>query len=515
MLVVLMGISLLGIITIQLIYIKNAISVKEEQFNQHVRTALLQAASNFERNESLQIINKAMIRSQKDNKIKDSIYYQEYVYKDTNYNNIHIISEISENLENQIEQHFKIDFEIFSANAKQFIDSSLEIHTTTIHKGSNIRIERKSNQINSIINKMIYEVESSNYPIEKRLNTESISEVLKSELKNQGIKTPIEFAIYKSGVFPSLPIKSEGYKQDYLQKSYKARLFPNDIFVKNDLLLLYFPKKSSHLFKSISTVLFYAFFLTLLILATFTITLIIIIRQKRLADIKSDFINNMTHEFKTPIATISLSIDSINSESIISDKDKIRYFTNIIKEENLRMNNQVENVLQMALIDKQDFRFSITKINTHQIISKAVEKINLQVQKREGIITTNFEAQQFEIFSDEAHFNNIIYNLLDNANKYSAKNPIIQVKTYNDNNGIFIEVSDNGIGMTKENTSKIFEKFYRVSSGDIHNVKGFGLGLSYVKALILAFGGKISVQSELKKGSTFQIFMPFNSEIKQ
>ena len=223
---------------------------------------------------------------------------------------------------------------------------------------------------------------------------------------------------------------------------------------------------------------------------------------------KNDFINNMTHEFKTPIATISLASDSIASPRVINEPDKIKRFTNIIRQENKRMNNQVEKVLQMARIDRQDFNLHISDVNMHEVIQNAVQYITLQVEKKDGIVTSDLKAENSIIKGDQTHISNVINNLLDNANKYSPENPEISVATRNVNGGLEVTISDKGIGISKESKKHIFEKFYRVHTGDLHDVKGFGLGLSYVKAMMDTHKGKIDVKSDLGKGSSFILFFP-------
>ena len=224
---------------------------------------------------------------------------------------------------------------------------------------------------------------------------------------------------------------------------------------------------------------------------------------------KNDFLNNMTHEFKTPIATISLASDMLKTLHANQKIDKMERFITIIREENIRMNNQVEKVLQMARMDKNDLKLNIQKLDAHEFVQKAVATLSLQVEKRNGKITTQLAAENTSVEADETHFLNIILNLLDNANKYSTDNPDISVKTYNDKKGIYIAISDKGTGISKEAQKHIFESFYRVPTGNLHNIKGFGLGLSYVKGIIEAHFGTINVKSELGKGSTFIVFFPF------
>jgi two-component system phosphate regulon sensor histidine kinase PhoR len=224
---------------------------------------------------------------------------------------------------------------------------------------------------------------------------------------------------------------------------------------------------------------------------------------------KTDFINNMTHEFKTPIATISLASDSITNRTVIENPDKIKRFAGIIKQENKRMLDQVEKVLQMAKIDKRDFELKLTDVNINEVVYQASENSRLKIIKREGSLEVNLDASNALIQGDLTHISNIIHNLLDNAEKYSNEKPKINVKTKDASGGVEVLISDNGIGMTQESIKHIFDKFYRVHTGNRHDVKGFGLGLSYVKALMDAHNGKIKVSSELGKGSTFSLFFPF------
>jgi two-component system phosphate regulon sensor histidine kinase PhoR len=224
---------------------------------------------------------------------------------------------------------------------------------------------------------------------------------------------------------------------------------------------------------------------------------------------KTDFINNMTHEFKTPIATISLASDSITNQTVISNPDKIKRFAGIIKQENTRMLNQVEKVLQMAKIDKKDFELKLTQVNMHDVIRQAAVNTRLKLGKRNGTLEVTLDATNSIIEGDMTHISNIIHNLLDNAEKYSNEVPQIVIKTLNISGGIEVDIKDNGIGMTQDSIKHIFDKFYRVHTGNRHDVKGFGLGLSYVKALMDAHNGRIKVKSELGSGSTFSLFFPF------
>lgn len=230
--------------------------------------------------------------------------------------------------------------------------------------------------------------------------------------------------------------------------------------------------------------------------------------QKKLSEIKSDFINNMTHELKTPLATISLAIDALTNEKVIHDTSKIKYYSGMIKEENKRMNKQVEKILQAARIERQEISLNLQQLDVHEIIRKVADNLELQIQEKHGRLALSLTAQNQIINADEVHFSNIIFNLLDNAIKYSNESPRIEVETLMNGNALLIKVKDNGIGMNKETQNRIFEKFYRAHTGNIHNVKGFGLGLSYVKAMVEAHNGKIKVESVVGKGSIFTISLP-------
>ncbi|NOT38584.1 MAG: HAMP domain-containing histidine kinase, partial [Saprospiraceae bacterium] len=289
--------------------------------------------------------------------------------------------------------------------------------------------------------------------------------------------------------------------------SYVVDLFPTSKNAPGYLKVI-FPSKTKWLWRSVMPLIFLSLLLTGIILGCFYYVVTVVFKQKKLSEIKNDFVNNMTHEFKTPIATINLASDSILSDKVISEPSRIQRFIGIIKEENKRMLSQVEKVLQMALLDKQDFQLNLKSVDIHEIILKAVENIDLQVSQRNGSIIQELKAKKSILYADQTHLTNIIYNLLDNANKYSSESPNIRICTRDVQGGIEVSVQDNGIGMSKENQKMVFEKFYRVPTGNIHNVKGFGLGLSYVKAMAEAHKGSIKLESEPNKGSTFTLFLP-------
>jgi two-component system phosphate regulon sensor histidine kinase PhoR len=278
---------------------------------------------------------------------------------------------------------------------------------------------------------------------------------------------------------------------------------------KEEYLVIIVPNQEQIIYKEIFWYIIGTALFTLIIITAFFLTIRTLIRQKKLSEIKSDFINNMTHEFKTPIATISLAVDALRNEKVIGDREKSAYFTNIIKEENIRMNKQVEVILQASLLDKKEIELNIKEVSAQDLIKKSIDNIKLQLQEKQGQIIEEFSASNDTIQADEDHFVNLIGNLLDNAIKYSKpEGLVITVTTENRGNDLMISIKDNGIGMTRETLNRIFEKFYRAHTGNIHNVKGFGLGLGYVKTMVEAQKGKIKAESMLGKGSTFIITLP-------
>ncbi|MEP7321537.1 MAG: HAMP domain-containing sensor histidine kinase [Saprospiraceae bacterium] len=346
-----------------------------------------------------------------------------------------------------------------------------------------------------------------------------IDSLLKKEVQKLGERQEYHYGIYSdhdSGFvvidnkftvsIMTKNLSNSGLKKGLYNTRYTERVFAHDPGAGR--LFLYLPFRNEIIWKSLIPAAIGSILFTALILACFAYTIYIIQRQKKISDMKNDFINNMTHEFKTPIATISLASDSINNPSIISNPDKIQRFTKIIRQENTRMLGQVEKVLQLAQLEKKDLQLKLSDINIHELLLSISEHVNLQIKSKKGKLQLNLEAADPIIEGDMTHISNILYNLLDNANKYTPDSPVIKVTTRNIQQGIEINIEDNGIGISRENQKNIFEKFYRVSTGNLHDVKGFGLGLSYVKVMVDAHQGQVQVKSMLGKGSTFQLYFP-------
>lgn len=274
-------------------------------------------------------------------------------------------------------------------------------------------------------------------------------------------------------------------------------------------LAVWFPNQQNIILKQMILMLILSGFFLLIVISSFSFTIYRLIMQKKLSQMKSDFVNNMTHEFKTPISTISLAGEMLLNPNIQKAPEKISKYSRVIIDENARMQSQVERVLQIAILDKGETKIKPKEIDVHKIIHRMVDNFNLHLKKRNGIILTQLNAATSVIYADRMHFTNIVNNLIDNAAKYTPENPRIIITTKNIKSGILISFEDNGIGISHENQKNIFKKLYRVPTGNLHDVKGFGLGLYYVKTMVEEHGGNIKLHSELGKGSKFEIYLPF------
>jgi len=512
-LVILMGISLLGIVVVQYYWFASLGRVNKELFGRSVNDALYATVKRLEVHDNIHIVSRSL---------PDDSLLKATVIKIPDLPPMPIPSlpeDIDFDLETGIDAQVvgqdtllisvrsgKLNREV--AKLRGDIKLRIEELTDSVEeKIGNIEqvVARKALELDELASRVAIEFDSWE---EGRTIDENVLKIyLRRELVDKNLPVKFNYAIIAgdSIVKTDMP-DPEIVNPEYL---YKVSMFPDDIFRRDLKLAVYFPEMKYIFGKAVPGLMILSLIFTLVILLTFTLSIYFIIKQKRVSEMKSDFINNMTHEFKTPIATISVAADSITNEKVISDHEKIEYFAGMIKKENLRMNDQVEKILQIASLDKKDFEFHFKAVDAHQLIMKAIQSAELQMEKLNGRIDINLDAANRVITTDPLHFTNVVYNLLDNAIKYSTGNPEIIVSTANVQKGLLLSVEDKGIGMTKSVQMKIFERFYRQTSGNVHNVKGFGLGLSYVKAVIDANHGSINVKSEPGKGSRFEVFIPF------
>lgn len=351
----------------------------------------------------------------------------------------------------------------------------------------------------------------------QRYSKEEIQEIIRRALDKQMMKgVDFEFAVTQNSLAGD-QVHSDNFFRYYEDTANHTQriiqLVPAsgsnlENLTAEEFLVVIVPHQKTLILKGITWFILGAILFTLIITTAFFITIRTLIKQKKLSEIKSDFINNMTHEFKTPLATISLAVDALKNEKVTGDKEKTNYFTGIIKEENKRMNKQVETILQAALLDKQKVELNLKKLSGHAMITTALNNITLPVQDKQGKLIIELDAENDMIMADEVHFTNLVNSLLDNSVKYSKEHLVLKLTTSNTAHNLKIKIEDNGIGMNKETLHRIFEKFYRAHTGNIHNVKGFGLGLSYVKTMVEAHNGSIKAESTLGKGSCFTITLP-------
>lgn len=346
----------------------------------------------------------------------------------------------------------------------------------------------------------------SNTPIHKRLNVNELDYVLKREFDAKMIVTPYEFGIYDNGL--ATKIKSNNYSEKQNGYRYSIPIFQDDDSIRNYELLISFPEKDQYVFSSILTIGGLTLFLTLFIVLVSSSALYQIIQQKKISEIKTDFINNMSHEFKTPIATINLALDAISNPKVIETPTKVFKYVKMIREENIRMLSQVENVLRISQLGRSNQPIQKIMVDIHKIILDAVSHIQLILKDKSGDLKMHLNAKQTLVSGNKSHLTNVVVNLLDNAVKYCDQIPKVIVETYNENNSFIIKIKDNGIGMTSVEQKRIFDKFFRAASGDIHNVKGHGLGLAYVKKIIDLHKGEIKLKSKKDFGTTFIIRIP-------
>jgi two-component system phosphate regulon sensor histidine kinase PhoR len=356
--------------------------------------------------------------------------------------------------------------------------------------------------VDRIVRRMLMEATG----IEDLVTSGQVEKLLTARLAEKGVDMPFEYAIYEKGKDPVYA--SSNFSESEQVRYYRAPLLPGGLFGKPTLISIYFPQERRHFVKSMGIMGGTSALITLLVLTLFSLALFIIFKQKRLSEMKNDFVNNMTHELKTPISTISLASQMLNDKSIPEEQKNLNQIARIIQTESRQLGFQVERVLQMAIFDHGELKLKLEELDLHQVIETVAQNFLLQLDKRGGRLDFSPDAEYTVIHGDSMHITNVISNLLENAVKYTRQNPQIGISTHNEQDNIVVSVSDNGIGISKEDQKRIFDKFFRVPTGNVHNVKGFGLGLSYVKLIVEHHRGSIKIKSEPGKGSKFDIILP-------
>ena len=515
-LVILMSLSLIGIIFVQGYYINNSVKNERDQFTFNVKKALSYVSNEIEKEEfrdhiyklrhlidqgvaksiDTTAITKLYIRQYNQNTNETVVYRNDIL--EENYKLSSLLFDIgldSTNIKRIINEN---ETKIFKSNT---FDGENEIDALSIQSGDISRTE-------DIEYETHYKNIAYRKPIHKRVTREKIDRLLKLKLLQDDIDIDYEFAIYSNGL--STKVKTDNFELDE-DLTISIPIFYNEKDSNNYQLLVNFPEHKKYIFSSILGMIILSIVFTSIIVIAYSSALFQLIKQRQISEIKTDFINNMTHEFKTPIATINLAVDSIRNPKIIDDKEKVMRYLTMIKDENKRMHAQVENVLRISKLEKNELNISKDRVKLHDLIEDAISHVELIVEDRGGNIVTDLAAVKSSVLANETHFTNVLVNILDNAIKYSPESPKIEVETVNVGNSILVKIKDSGSGMSKAAQKRVFEKFYREHKGDIHNVKGHGLGLAYVKRIVDDHQGHISVESEKDKGSIFTIKLPLIS----
>ncbi len=351
------------------------------------------------------------------------------------------------------------------------------------------------------------EYEQFDIPLLNRINPAIVDTIISSELKERGIRLPYNFKIVSANSNSLLFVTDKRGEFD-ADNSYSTSLFPKEYSNDAGVLSISFPDKHSYLIQNMNGVMASSSLLLLVMIGCFAFTLVTIFRQKKISEMKTDFINNMTHEFKTPVATIMIASEALKDPEITEDSARIQRLAGIIYDENVRLGNHIERVLNIARIDRGDLKLDFKDLEVNELIAAIADSMNLQFEKRKASVELSLTANKDLVKADELHLSNVLFNLIDNALKYSKTEPFLKISTYNSGKYLVIKVQDRGIGMSKDQLSRIFEQFYRIPTGNVHDVKGFGLGLSYVNNIVKRHKGTIRVKSEKDKGSEFEIHLP-------
>ena len=512
LLLVLMSLSLVGIIFVQAYYINNSVENEKKQFKSNVNKALYYVSNKIEENE----LNKYFERYQNldSDKKGDSVAVSQlFIYQKDNSKAFFYSSGI-------LEQDLKLAPSIFDIAELDSIVVKSFTGTSEIVEFSNTKTDERDigqTPISRIINSGPILDAQKNYleknfkailkktPVYNRVSQAEIKSLLSKKLKEFNISIDYEFAIYNNEL--ATKIQSDNFEYN-VKSTLGVPIFSDENNQSIYKLLINFPDDGKFILSSIIGIILLSIIFTLVIIIAYSSALFQLVKQRKISEIKTDFINNMTHEFKTPIATINLALDAIKNPKIIENKNKVVRYLNMIKEENKRMHAQVENVLRISKLEKNELNISKDRVNLNDIIEDAITHVELIVENRQGYIKNFLNAHESTILANQTHFTNVIVNILDNAIKYSLEAPKIEVYTENVGTNILLKIKDYGSGMSKAAAKRVFEKFYRESMGDIHNVKGHGLGLAYVKRIVDDHQGHVWVESEKGNGSTFTIKLP-------
>ncbi|MES2762855.1 MAG: HAMP domain-containing sensor histidine kinase [Bacteroidota bacterium] len=514
----LVGIALVALIAVQIYWIKSSVKLKEEEFERSVKDALKSTSNKLEKIATAnKIAKKIKLRKQGVRITKPGLVtvgnpsgsdVQVRIFEELSTDSSGVITSKMSQKEfvgdsSNSQNHF-LPYELL--NSSQSTSKSIQTLRDEL-------FQTKTEIVNDLFDELISINVYKDY--KPKVDSLMLDTILRQELLAEGVTTNFVYSV-TSRISNSNSKHNGNYKEaqkdcDSTGCFMKINLSPNNVFVTPQYLSVNFPNQKNYLLKTMWMMLGVSGMVILILIFAFYYTIATISKQKKLSVIKNDFISNMTHEFKTPISTISLAAEMLNDDSVTKTPEKQQRFVKMIREENKRLSILVESILQTSILDKGEFKLKRSDVDVHELINQAIQNTQLLIDQRQGTITKYLGAANSHVNADKVHLTNIVFNLIDNAIKYTKDSPDIVISTKDAENGIEITIKDNGIGISKENQRKIFDKFYRVPTGNVHNVKGFGLGLSYVLAVVQKHNGTIHVESEVGKGSTFKILMPLKN----
>ena len=513
----LMSIALIGLIGFQLFWINNVVKLSNQRFESDVRESLQNVVTKLERNEMLYLVSKnelweydTLMTKKWITATSGNVFWEEkgneeeFIHSDSSGKRIMKFKTNQNNVEFVYHEKVKVDssngeIQVIQESEMRGISPRAEM-TVDVNK-----LENKTAQMEVVVREIL-EMEAGET---HRVHPQVLDSLLHEEFTGKGIHITYDFGVFNEDENNFVFVQA-GNKEHLQNSQLKANLFPNDLLGNVNYLLVNFPDQNSFLLKQISTTLITSVLLIGIIIFCFVYAINTILRQKKLSDVKNDFINNMTHEFKTPLATVSLATQALEENDIRNNPKTYNRYLKVIKEETERLGDQVERVLQVATFDKGQFELKIESVDVIQLLNEVIDSFRIQIENANGNITKEYDRESFQAELDVTHFQNAIRNLLDNAIKYSPEAPVITMKFTGSEDSFQISVKDSGIGISKEQLKRIFERFYRIPKGNLHDVKGFGLGLHYVKNVVIAHGGDIDARSSPGAGSTFSIKLPIH-----
>ena len=501
-LIILMAIVLAGLILVQTSMIKSASDIRDEQFTTSVQNALALVALQLELKEEQDARKYAREGRLPGHEVPQNEFSSVFPGNVLGKGRLNFELSYERNIYGSIQEKYELQITDSTQGSgsfgiDRFMDHSLDL-------------QRRRQQALRDVNWKNYEIFLEDRPIEQRIDSTSLNFFLANAMAQTGIDLEYKYAVTNASLGrETIIIGEQDYRPKRRNEQISQLLFQNDLWGSEpNYLNVYFPNRRAYLLKQTGITIIPTIALTGLLIGIFVYTIMVIFRQKKLSMIKNDFINNMTHELKTPISTISLASQMLQDGSISNTPSTIEHVSKVINQESKRLSFQVEKVLQMAVFNEGRLKLKLREFDANRMIENVTGNFELRVKNKNGNLKTEIEAENATIKGDEVHITNVIFNLLDNAMKYSKENPEIEIATLNKKEQFMISVKDNGIGIAKEHQTQIFDRFYRVPTGNVHNVKGFGLGLSYVKKIIDLHNGVIKVESALNKGTTFSILFP-------